>query len=53
MALFYEQSYVVNGRTHPPIVLALAVLTSDVRAGPKALKPARPGPEKPEPCQAL
>ena len=27
--------------------------SSDVRAGPKALKPARPGPEKPEPDQAL
>ena len=26
---------------------------SDVRAGPKALKPARPGPTKPEPDRAL
>ena len=34
-------------------VLALALVNSDVRAGLEALKPAEPGPQKPEPAQAL
>ena len=31
----------------------VSYVLSDVRAGPEALEPAKPGPQKPEPAQAL
>ena len=35
------------------VSISADIIGSDVRAGPEALEPAKPGPQKPEPAQAL